>query len=99
MGQELQGDEAVECGVLGLINDSHSTLANLREDFVVGYGFTDHSVWRINDREFQKISEKDLTVKDFKQPRRIDRSMKKKKAHNQNHLFKAHESINSSQRA
>jgi len=30
----------------------------------VGDGLAYHSLWRINEREFGKISEKDLTVKD-----------------------------------
>ncbi len=31
----------------------------------MGNCFADHGLWRINEREFGKISEKDLTVKDF----------------------------------
>jgi len=38
----------------------------------MGNSLADHSVWRINKREFGKISEKDLTVKDFSCPEALD---------------------------
>jgi len=52
---------------------THAAFAELFDDFVMGYGFADHSVWRINEREFGKISEKDLTVKDFSCPEALGR--------------------------
>ena len=39
----------------------------------MGDCFTDHSLWRINEREFGKISEKDLTVKDSQRFRSLRR--------------------------
>jgi hypothetical protein len=34
---------AVEPGVLGLVDDAHTALAELGDDFVVGNCFTDHA--------------------------------------------------------
>jgi hypothetical protein len=43
-GQELEGDGALELAVLGFIYDPHTTLAELGEDLVVGYGLADHAL-------------------------------------------------------
>ena len=48
---------------------TNAAFAELFKDFVVGYSFAYHSFLRINEREFGKIREKGLTVKDF-QPNR-----------------------------
>ena len=41
--QEFQRDEAVELQVLGFIENPHAPLAELLEDFVMGYGLADQS--------------------------------------------------------
>ena len=38
-GQELQGYDTFQFGVLGFVDDTHTTLADLFEDYGVGYGF------------------------------------------------------------
>ena len=43
-GQELERDETVEPGVLGLVHDAHSAAAQLANDAVVGNSCVDH--WR-----------------------------------------------------
>ena len=40
--EELYRDRPVESGITGLVDHTHSALAALLEDFVVGYGFADH---------------------------------------------------------
>ena len=40
--RELQGDDALELRVLGLLDDAHATLAELLEDAVVRDGGADH---------------------------------------------------------
>src|ERR1700719_2073518 len=42
--QELQGDEATKLRVLGLVNHTHPTTAQLLDDAVVRDGLSDHSV-------------------------------------------------------
>ena len=42
VGQEFERDEAAECGVLGLIDDTHAAAAQLFENPVMRYGFADH---------------------------------------------------------
>jgi len=42
MGQEFQGDGAVEYGVLSLVDHTHSTTAELYKYFVMLYSFADH---------------------------------------------------------
>ena len=42
--QELQGDEATKLRVLGLVDDTHPTTAQLLDDAVVRNGVADH--WR-----------------------------------------------------
>ena len=42
VGQELQGDEAAELGVLGLVDDAHAAAAELFDDAVVRDGLADH---------------------------------------------------------
>ena len=42
--QELQRDGAVQAGVLGLVDDTHASAADLLQDAVVGDGLTDHVV-------------------------------------------------------
>ena len=41
---ELQGDEAVQPGVLGLVHHSHAAPAELLDDAVVRDGLADHAV-------------------------------------------------------
>ena len=41
--QELQGDDSLETGVLGLVDDTHPALAKQVEDAVVGYYAIVHS--------------------------------------------------------
>jgi len=41
-GKELQGDEAVELGVLGLIHHAHPAATELFEDAVVRDGLANH---------------------------------------------------------
>src|SRR6516162_8158705 len=43
-GQELQGDEAAELGILGLINHTHPAAAQLLEDAVMRNGSACHAV-------------------------------------------------------
>jgi hypothetical protein len=43
-GQELQGDKAVQLGVLGLVDDTHASAAELFDDAVVRDGLTDERV-------------------------------------------------------
>ncbi len=45
IGQELQGDEAMQLHVLGLVDDTHPAAAELLDDAVVRDGLPDH-VWR-----------------------------------------------------
>ena len=45
-GQELQGDEAVQPRVLGLVNHAHPAAAQLLDDAVVRDGLADH-LWPI----------------------------------------------------
>ena len=40
--QELQGDEAMEASVLGLVNHTHPAAAELLDDAVVRDGLADH---------------------------------------------------------
>ncbi len=42
LGQELQGDKAVEASVLGLVDDTHPAAAELLDDAVVRNGLADH---------------------------------------------------------
>src|SRR5208283_2779525 len=42
VGQKLEGDEAAELGVFGLVNDAHAASAEPFEDAVVGDGGADH---------------------------------------------------------
>ena len=42
IGQELEGDEAVQPSVLGLVDDTHAAAAQLLDDAVVGDGLADH---------------------------------------------------------
>ena len=42
LGQELQGDESVELGVFGLIDDTHTPFPNLFQYSIVEYGFPNH---------------------------------------------------------
>ena len=42
IGQELQGDEAAELGVLGLVNNAHPAAAELLDDAIVRDGLPDH---------------------------------------------------------
>ena len=44
LGQELQRDEAVQVGVLGLVHHAHSTAAQLLDDAVVRDGRVNHAV-------------------------------------------------------
>jgi len=49
IGQELEGDKAVEVQVLGLVNHAHATAAELFDDAVVRNGLVDHwgaMLWR-----------------------------------------------------
>ena len=41
-GQELQGDEAIKTGVLGLVHHPHTTAAQLLYNPIVRDGFADH---------------------------------------------------------
>ena len=68
MRQKFERDETVEFGVLSFVDNTHAAFTELLEDFVMRYGFANHNVRGINKREFGKISEKDLTVKDFSCP-------------------------------
>ena len=42
-GEELQGDEAIEPGVFGFVDDAHAATAQLFDDAVVRDGLADHS--------------------------------------------------------
>src|SRR2546428_13673124 len=42
VGQEFQGNETIEFYILGLIDDAHSTTAELLDDAVVRDGLTEH---------------------------------------------------------
>ena len=42
VGQELQGDEAAELSVLGLVDHTHPAAAELLDDAVVRNGLADH---------------------------------------------------------
>jgi hypothetical protein len=43
IGQELEGDEAAEFGVFGLVDHAHAAAAEFFDDAVVGDGLVDHS--------------------------------------------------------
>ena len=43
VGQKLQGDEAVELDVLGLVDNPHPATAQLLNDAVVRDGLADHA--------------------------------------------------------
>ncbi len=47
VGKELEGDEAAEVGVFGLVDYSHAAAAEFVDDAVVRDGLADHSVWSI----------------------------------------------------
>jgi hypothetical protein len=47
IGQEFQGDEAMQLHVLGFIDDTHPPAAEFFDDPVVGDGLVDHQ-WRKN---------------------------------------------------
>ncbi len=56
IGQEFQGDEAAELGVLSLIDDTHTATAELLDDAVVRDGLADHwwanvmaRSWQVNE--------------------------------------------------
>jgi len=42
LGQELQGDGALELGVLGLVHHAHAPAPELLQDAIVGNGLADH---------------------------------------------------------
>jgi hypothetical protein len=42
--EEFQSNGALELGVLSLVDDAHSALAEFRDNLVVGYGITDHAL-------------------------------------------------------
>jgi len=42
ISQELQGNEAVKLGVLGLVDHTHAAASELLDDAVVRYGLADH---------------------------------------------------------
>ena len=42
VGQELQGDEAMEASVFGLVDDAHPAAAELFDDAVMRNGLADH---------------------------------------------------------
>jgi hypothetical protein len=41
--EKLQGDDAVESGIVGFIDDPHSAFADLFKDLVVGDRLADHA--------------------------------------------------------
>ena len=43
--QEFQCNEPTQFSVLGLVDHSHATAAELFDDAVVGYGLLDHCLW------------------------------------------------------
>jgi len=43
VGQKLEGNEAAELHILGLVHHTHAAAAKLLNDAVVGDGLTDHS--------------------------------------------------------
>ena len=44
IGQELQGDEAIELGVFGLVDHTHAAAAELLDDAVVRDGLADERI-------------------------------------------------------
>ena len=42
VGQEFEGDKAMEPGVLGLVHHPHATTAQLLDDAIVRDGLADH---------------------------------------------------------
>jgi hypothetical protein len=42
VGQEFQGNEAAEFGVLGFVDHTHAASADFFDDNVVRYGLADH---------------------------------------------------------
>ena len=44
IGQELQGDEAMQPGVLGLVHDTHPATTEFLDDAVVRDGLANHGV-------------------------------------------------------
>jgi hypothetical protein len=42
IGQELQGDEALKLGILGLVDHSHPAATEFLDDAVVRDGLADH---------------------------------------------------------
>ncbi len=46
-GQEFHGHDALQLGVLGLVNDAHAPLAELIEDLIVENRLTDHGGHRL----------------------------------------------------
>ena len=47
IGQEFQGDEAMQLHILGFVDDTHPAAAEFFDDAVVGDGLVDHQ-WRKN---------------------------------------------------
>ena len=45
IGEEFQGDEAIEQSVLGFVDDAHSAAAETFEDAEVRNGLSDERVW------------------------------------------------------
>ena len=43
-----------EFGLPGFVDGTDAAFAKFSDDFVIEYGFADHPVWRINEREFGK---------------------------------------------
>ena len=41
-GQRFDGDDAVQLGVFGFVDDAHAAFAYLSEDAIVKYGFSNH---------------------------------------------------------
>ena len=42
VGQKLEGNETMQAGIFGLVNDAHAAAAQLFDDPVVGDGLADH---------------------------------------------------------
>ena len=44
IGQELEGNEAIELNIFSLIDNTHPTASELLEDAVMGNGLADHGL-------------------------------------------------------
>ena len=63
-GQELQGDGALEPGVLGLVDDTHAAAAELLQDPVVRYGLADAGAAAFGSESTLPLIKEDIPATD-----------------------------------